>query len=73
MISSVGDPRESVRMVCDDEIGSKILPIWGLDREKELNGTWRYSGVPNLWMMLGNLALCRFHSKHIALREQLVL
>jgi hypothetical protein len=84
--SSYGDPREPIREVIGDEIGSKIKPIWGLDEEKELRGVWRDLGIPHLWAMmgvwfslpkmkklnlndlLGNLALCRFHSKHVALR-----
>jgi hypothetical protein len=83
--SSYGDPREPIREVIGDEIGSKIKPIWGLDEEKELRGVWRDLGIPHLWTMmgvwfsllkikklnndlLGNLAMCRFYSKHIALR-----
>ncbi|KAH7913460.1 hypothetical protein BJ138DRAFT_1146035 [Hygrophoropsis aurantiaca] len=29
-------------------------------------------GVPGIWCMMGNLALCRFHSKHIALQIKAV-
>lgn len=72
-----------------EELGSKVKPLWGLSPEGELQGLWRDCGVPNLYVVLGNihallslwctvtelvsisgnLALCRFHSSHIALRE----
>lgn len=69
-------------------MANRCSAIWGLNKEGELNGTWRDLGVPGLWYMmgkfhfnvqvlmmilylcaLGNLALCRFHSKHVALRK----
>jgi hypothetical protein len=42
--------------------------VGGLDEEGEIRGPWRHSGVQGLWYMMGNLALSRFHSNHIALR-----
>jgi len=63
-----GDAREPIRKICGDEIGDKCGRIWGLNEEREINGVWRDLGVPNLWSMMGNLALCRFHSKHVALQ-----
>ena len=41
----------------------------GLTPEGEFQTVWRDTGVPNFWIMMGNLAWCRFHSKHLALRE----
>ncbi|KDQ51395.1 hypothetical protein JAAARDRAFT_140378 [Jaapia argillacea MUCL 33604] len=66
--SGYGDPRDSVRRVLGDELGSKVKQLWGLNAEGEINGVWRDLGVENLWFMMGNLALCRFHSKHLALQ-----
>ncbi|KAJ7159293.1 hypothetical protein C8R43DRAFT_882040 [Mycena crocata] len=66
--TGLGDARNGVRKICGDEIGDKVKPIWGLDAEGEIRGTWRDLGVPGLWYMMGNLALCRFHSKHVALQ-----
>jgi len=63
-----GDARDPIRKICGDEIGDKCTPLWGLDEEQEILGTCRYVGIPNLWVMMGNLALCRFHSKHLALQ-----
>ncbi|KAJ6566754.1 hypothetical protein B0H19DRAFT_1138526 [Mycena capillaripes] len=63
-----GNARDGVRKLCGDAVGDKCKPIWGLNKEGEINGAWRDLGVPGLWYMIGNLALCRFHSKHVALQ-----
>lgn len=63
-----GDARDPIRKIVGDEIINQCKPLWGLDEEAELNGVWRDTGVKNLWSMMGNLALCRFHSKHLALQ-----
>lgn len=63
-----GDPKDPIQKILDDESASKLVkPISGLDDEKEIYGVGRDVGIPNLWIMMGNLALCRFHSKHVAL------
>ncbi|PPQ85677.1 hypothetical protein CVT25_002128 [Psilocybe cyanescens] len=66
--TGLGDPKEHIANVCGDEIAKKCTPVWGLDKEGELNGTWKGLGVPGLWYMMGNLALCRFHSTHLTLQ-----
>ena len=67
--TGIGDFRDSYKPVLGDELGSKVKPIWGLDSSSELKGAWRDIGIDNLWCMMGNLALCRDHSRHVALRE----
>lgn len=42
--------------------------VWGMDEEGELKTMWRDSGHPGFFYMGGNLALCRFMSKRLALR-----
>jgi len=66
--TGLGDARNVLRRVCGDKVADQSGPIWGLNAEGEVNGVWRDLGVPGLWYMLGNLALCRFHSKHVALQ-----
>ncbi|KAJ7682909.1 hypothetical protein B0H17DRAFT_1075373 [Mycena rosella] len=66
--TGVGDPRDVIRTICGDNVGDRCGKIWGLDAEGELQGVWRDLGVPGLWYMLGNLALGRFHSKHLAMQ-----
>ena len=62
-------PITTIDGICGADVASRIKPIWGLSEEGELRTAWRDSGVPNFWFMMGNLAWCRFHSKHLALRE----
>jgi len=62
----------------------KLGRIWGLNEEGEFNNVWKeMDGIENLWNIMGeprfcshvswltkagNLGLCRFYSKHLALR-----
>lgn len=64
-----GDTRDTWRKIINPSIADKLKPIWGLDEEGEIQSVWRDSGVEGLYCMMGNLALCRFYSKHLALRE----
>ncbi|KAF9461716.1 hypothetical protein BDZ94DRAFT_1263163 [Collybia nuda] len=63
-----GDPAQHIRDICGDAVADECGPIWGLNREGEIIGVWRELKVKGLWPMLGNLALSRFHSKHVALQ-----
>ncbi|KAI9507262.1 FAD/NAD-P-binding domain-containing protein, partial [Russula earlei] len=63
-----GDARTPLRKILGPDIGARLKPIWGLDSEGEIRSVWRDLGVPRLWCMMGNFALCRFHSKHVALQ-----
>jgi cation diffusion facilitator CzcD-associated flavoprotein CzcO len=66
--TGLGDPVEHIRRVCGDDVAKQCKPLWGLNDEGELNSVWRDLGVPGLWSMMGNLALCRFHSTHLTLQ-----
>ena len=48
-----GDIRDSVRALVEPKIAKKIVPIWDLNEEGELQGTWREIGAPNLWYTMG--------------------
>ncbi|EPQ61345.1 FAD/NAD P-binding domain-containing protein [Gloeophyllum trabeum ATCC 11539] len=63
------DARDAVIRVLGSDYKEKLKPLWGLGKDGELNGVWRDFGVPNLWYLMGNLAVCRFYSKHMALRK----
>ncbi|KAK6987524.1 flavin-containing monooxygenase YUCCA3 [Favolaschia claudopus] len=63
-----GDARDTIRKVCGDAVGDRCARVWGLDEEGEVNGAWRGMGVRGLWYMMGNLAMSRFYSKHLALQ-----
>ena len=64
-----GDVRDLVKQLVGPDVVKDINPVWGVNAEGELNGVWRWCGVPRLYFMMGNLGLSRFHSKHLALRE----
>ncbi|KAL1678256.1 hypothetical protein EV122DRAFT_212285 [Schizophyllum commune] len=66
--TGIGSVRHAIRRVCGEELTSRVKPIWGLDEEGELKGCYRDLGPKGLFAMMGNLALCRFHSKHVALQ-----
>ncbi|KAI0638753.1 FAD/NAD-P-binding domain-containing protein [Trametes polyzona] len=61
-------PVPIISRICGQEIAKRVKPIWGLTPEGEFQTVWRETGVPNFWIMMGNLAWCRFHSKHLALQ-----
>jgi hypothetical protein len=67
--TGLDDYRGGLSKIIGEELGSKVKPIWGLDGSGEPRGAWRDIGVDNLWCMIGNLAMCRYHSRHVALRE----
>jgi len=63
-----GDGREPIKRLIGPKLGPKLKPIWGLDEEGEMNSLYAGTGVQDLWIIMGNLALCRFYSRHIALQ-----
>ncbi|TEB21200.1 FAD/NAD-P-binding domain-containing protein [Coprinellus micaceus] len=62
------EAKEALGSVLDQEVLDKCSPLWGLNDEGELLGVHREIGPRGLWSMMGNLALCRMHSKHVALQ-----
>lgn len=66
--TGLGDPRAAIEEICGADALKNISPVYGLDDEGEFYGLYRDMGIPGLWCMMGNLALCRFYSKHIALQ-----
>ncbi|KAK2460133.1 hypothetical protein APHAL10511_007812 [Amanita phalloides] len=66
--TGLGEPRDGIRRICGDKVADKCKPIWGLNDEGEIQGVWSEFGLPNLWYMMGNFGLSRFHSKHLALQ-----
>lgn len=60
--------REKARKMFGDELGDRVHDVWGFDEEGETRGMWRRSGHPGFWFFGGNLALCRFYSRLLALQ-----
>jgi len=66
--TGLSDSRKGLSNVFGDEVAEKMKPLWGLNEEGEINGCYRDLGYQGLWYIMGNYALARFHSKHIALQ-----
>jgi len=66
--TGLSDSRQTIGKVFGDEMTKKIKPLWGLNEEGEINGCYRDLGFHGLWYIMGNFALSRFYSKHIALQ-----
>jgi len=63
-----GDIRSSIAEVCGPDVAIKVGKVWGLDAEGELQGVWRRTGHPRLWIAMANFARSRMHSLHLALQ-----
>lgn len=60
--------RETAREIFGNELADRVHDVWGFDDEGETRGMWRRSGHPGFWFFGGNLALCRFYSRLLALQ-----
>ncbi|PYH40476.1 flavin-containing monooxygenase [Aspergillus saccharolyticus JOP 1030-1] len=60
--------RTQARQIFGDAVADRVGDIWGMDAEGEMRTIWRRSGHPGLWFMGGNLALCRYYSRTLALQ-----
>jgi hypothetical protein len=59
---------ETTRKIMGADFASQLKEVWGLDEEGELRSVWRRSGHPGFWLAGGNLALCRYYSRMLALQ-----
>jgi len=60
--------RGTARKIFGDEIANNIKDVWEFDEEGELRTMWRPTGHPGFWFFGGNLALCRYFSRMLALQ-----
>ncbi|KAH6986444.1 hypothetical protein BKA56DRAFT_546205 [Ilyonectria sp. MPI-CAGE-AT-0026] len=60
--------RTQTRVIFGDEIADKVKDVWGFNEEGEMRTMWQDSGHPGLWFHGGNLAICRYYSKLLALQ-----
>ena len=60
--------REMARPICGDDVTDQASPIWGVGEDGELQGTFRQSGYPHLWFIVGSTGVVRALSKHVALQ-----
>ncbi|KAF9887104.1 hypothetical protein FE257_010598 [Aspergillus nanangensis] len=60
--------RTQARALFGDAVADRVGDVWGMDAEGEMRTMWRRSGHPGLWFMGGNLALCRYYSRLLAMQ-----
>jgi hypothetical protein len=60
--------RTTAKTILGDELPDQVGDVWGWDEEGEMRTIWRDSGHPGLWFHGGNLALCRYYSRLVALQ-----
>ncbi|KAH7462744.1 hypothetical protein FOMA001_g18302 [Fusarium oxysporum f. sp. matthiolae] len=60
--------RTQTRAIFGDEVANKVGDVWGFNNEGEMRTIWQKSGHPGFWFHGGNLALCRYYSKLLALQ-----
>ena len=60
--------RTQTRLMFGDEIADSVGDVWGFNDEGEMKCIWQRSGHPGFWFHGGNLAMCRFYSKLLALQ-----
>lgn len=70
------DARDNLLKLLPTHLHGSVQPIWGLDKEGELNSVGRELGgrgpdgkkLSGLWTIMGNVSLSRIYSKFIALQ-----
>ncbi|KAI1336015.1 hypothetical protein F5Y15DRAFT_216306 [Xylariaceae sp. FL0016] len=60
--------KTATEMIFGQDVASKVSTVWGFDEEGETRTMWRRSGHPGLWLHGGNLAMCRYFSRLVALQ-----
>ncbi|KAI9826013.1 MAG: hypothetical protein M1819_007468 [Sarea resinae] len=62
--------RGTCAKIFGERVSDRVADVWGFDDEGEIRSMWRRSGHPGFWFMGGNLALCRYYSRLLALQIQ---
>lgn len=60
--------RTHTRVMFGDGVADKVTDVWGFNEEGEWRTIWQASGHPGFWLHGGNLALCRYYSRLLALQ-----
>ncbi|KAF9522145.1 hypothetical protein CPB83DRAFT_864900 [Crepidotus variabilis] len=62
------DPGSTMRSIFGDKIAEDVGETFGLNKEGETKGLYKQLKYKGLYSMMGNLSMCRFYSKHVALQ-----
>ncbi|KAI5461960.1 hypothetical protein BGZ63DRAFT_354986 [Mariannaea sp. PMI_226] len=68
MATGYQNMRTQTRTIFGDEVADAVADVWGFNGEGEMRMLWQRTGHPGFWFHGGNLALCRFYSKFLALQ-----
>lgn len=60
--------RTQARAIFGDQVADRLGSIWGFDEGGEFRALCRPSGHPGFWFHGGNLAVCRYYSRVLALQ-----
>lgn len=60
--------RTQAREMYGDALADRVKDVWGLNDEGEFRTMWQNSGHPGFWFHGGNMALCRYYSRLLALQ-----
>ena len=60
--------RTQTREIFGDDVADRCTEVWGLNDEGEWRTIWQRSGHPGFWFHGGNMALCRYYSRLLALQ-----
>lgn len=60
--------RTQARVIFGDKVADRLRDIWGFDENGEMRALWRDSGHPGFWFHGGNLSVCRYWSRILALQ-----
>ncbi|KAH6607045.1 hypothetical protein Trco_003358 [Trichoderma cornu-damae] len=60
--------RDKTRRLLGDAVADRVQDAWGIGDTGELRAVWQQTGHPGFWIHGGNLALCRYYSRALALQ-----
>jgi cation diffusion facilitator CzcD-associated flavoprotein CzcO len=60
--------RTTAKAILGEGLPENVGDVWGWDGEGEMRTIWGSSGHPGLWLHGGNLAMCRYYSRLVALQ-----
>jgi cation diffusion facilitator CzcD-associated flavoprotein CzcO len=60
--------RTQTRIMFGDDVADAVGDVWGFNAEGEMRTIWQKSGHAGFWFHGGNLALCRYYSRLLALQ-----
>ncbi|CCM05263.1 uncharacterized protein FIBRA_07473 [Fibroporia radiculosa] len=65
-----GDPRVNLKETFSAEVIDRTNPVWGLDHEGEIWGSYRPTGHPGFWYAAGDFSAARALTKQLGLQLQ---